>query len=72
MVASILESNNQTYPCSVVLDGEYGLSDVSLGVPIHLCPTGMKEILEWNLSPTEEDALKKSAEKLASEYVLLK
>ena len=56
----------------MVLDGEYGLSDVSLGVPIHLGPAGMKEILEWNLSPTEEDALKKSAEKLASEYALLK
>ena len=72
MVAAIIENNNQVLPCSVVLDGEYGLSDVSLGVPAHLDSAGMKEILEWDLSNSEKNALKKSAEKLDSEYALLK
>jgi malate dehydrogenase len=43
--------------CSTPLEGEYGLSDVSLGVPVRIGPEGVQEILEFDLDPAEKSAL---------------
>ncbi|MGM0605408.1 MAG: malate dehydrogenase [Halobacteriota archaeon] len=46
---------------SVPLEGEYGLSDVCLSVPIELCEDGVDTVLEWELPPDELDALHEAA-----------
>jgi malate dehydrogenase len=49
-------------PCSVYLDGEYGVKDVYLGVPVRLSSKGVEEIIELELTEDERQALIKSAE----------
>jgi len=65
MVKAIMNDEKRIVPCSVYLEGEYGLKDVFLGVPVRLGRGGLEEIIEWELSPDERDALRVSAEKTA-------
>jgi malate dehydrogenase len=51
-------------PCSAVLHGEYGLSEVSLGVPVVLGPGGIRQIVEFPLTPLEWGRLHAAAEKV--------
>ena len=51
-------------PCSAVLHGEYGLSEVSLGVPVVLGPGGIRQIVEFPLTPLEWVRLHGAAEKV--------
>jgi malate dehydrogenase len=62
MVEAILKDRKQILPCSVYLEGEYGLSDICFGVPVKLGTHGMEEILQIELLPEERAALNKSAE----------
>jgi len=59
------------YPCSIVLDGEYGVRKMSMSVPVVLGKAGVRDILEWELTPDEQKALQKSIDKLtpAMRYV---
>ncbi len=50
------------WPCSVMLEGEYGLSGVSLSVPAMLAASGVERILEWSLSDPERERLRAGAE----------
>lgn len=61
----------RVYPCSIVLDGEYGVHKMSLSVPVVLGKAGVRDILEWELLPDEQKALQKSIDKLtpAMRYV---
>ncbi|MCG6857210.1 MAG: malate dehydrogenase [Salaquimonas sp.] len=52
-------------PVSVMLEGEYGISGVVLGVPCHLGATGVLEVEELKLSPEETEALKRAADAIA-------
>ncbi len=61
MVRSILHDEKRVLPCSVLLTGEYGLSDVFLGVPCVLGRDGVERVLELRLSPEERQALHASA-----------
>ena len=61
MVGAIVNDEKRILPCCVRLDGEYGLSDVCLGVPVKLGAGGMEGILELELSEAERAALSKSA-----------
>jgi L-lactate dehydrogenase len=49
------------FTVSSVLEGEYGLRDVSLGVPCILCRSGVERVLQVSLPPDELEALAKSA-----------
>ena len=49
---------------SAILEGEYGQRGLSMGVPIRLGKTGIREILEWDLAPDEQAGLERSAEQL--------
>ena len=49
---------------SAVLEGEYGLSGVSLGVPCVVSSKGVEQVLEVKLPPDEQRALEKSADAL--------
>jgi malate dehydrogenase len=62
MIENILGIKTGTLPCSVYLNGQYGIDGVYTGVPVTLGPEGLKEILEIDLTDDELMALRKSAE----------
>jgi L-lactate dehydrogenase len=61
ITAAILRNQNSVLTVSAVLEGEYGLKGVSLGVPCILSQKGIERILQVNLTPEEQNALVKSA-----------
>ncbi len=61
MVDSIVLDKKRVLPCSVYLQGEYGISNTFVGVPVKLGAGGVEEILSLNLTDAESEALKKSA-----------
>jgi malate dehydrogenase len=61
MCEAILKDKKKILPCSVFLQGEYGIRDLFVGVPIKLGARGMEQIIEIKLTPEEDAALKKSA-----------
>jgi len=61
MVEIILKDTKKIVPCSVFLQGEYGVRDLFVGVPVKLGARGVEQIIEIKLTPEEDAALKKSA-----------
>ena len=61
MVEAILLDKKKILPCSVFLQGEYGVRDLFVGVPVKLGARGVEQIIEIKLMPDEEAAFKKSA-----------
>ena len=61
MAEAILRDRNRILPCAAWLQGEYGLSDVFVGVPVKLGAGGLKEIVEIELTGEEKKALHASA-----------
>src|SRR5689334_19207360 len=61
MVDAILKDKKKILPCSVFLQGEYGIRDLFVGVPVKLGARGVEQIIEIKLTADEEAALKKSA-----------
>ena len=61
MVESILLDKHKILPCSVFLQGEYGVRDLFVGVPVKLGAKGVEQIIEIKLTAEEDAALKKSA-----------
>ena len=62
MVEAILKDTKQIHPCAVLLDGEYGYSDVVSGVPIMIGANGCEKILEVTLNEVEKKMFKKSVQ----------
>ena len=61
MVEAILKDKKKILPCSVYLQGEYGISDLFVGVPVKLGANGIEEIIEIKLTIEEQAAFQKSA-----------
>ncbi len=61
MAESILKDKKKVLPCAVYLDGEYGYSDLFIGVPVKLGAGGVEQIIEISLTDDEKAALDKSA-----------
>ena len=61
MVEIILKDKKKIVPCSVFLQGEYGIDDLFVGVPVKLGAAGVEQIIEIKLTAEEDAALKKSA-----------
>src|SRR6266536_3407901 len=61
MVEIILKDKKKIVPCSVFLQGEYGIRDLFVGVPVKLGAHGVEQIIQIKLSAEEDAALKKSA-----------
>jgi malate dehydrogenase len=61
MVESIVKNKRRILQCSVWLEGEYGLKDTVVGVPVKVGKNGMEQIIEIKLHPDEAAALTKSA-----------
>src|SRR6187397_998361 len=62
MVEIILKDTKKIVPCSVFLQGEYGVRDLFVGVPVKLGARGVEQIIEIKLTSEEEAALQKSAQ----------
>jgi malate dehydrogenase len=62
MVDAILKDTKQIHPCAVLLDGEYGYSDVVSGVPIMIGANGCEKIIEVTLNDVEKKMFKKSVD----------
>jgi malate dehydrogenase len=61
MIGAIAHDSGELWTASVVLAGEYGIEDVSLGVPVTLGRHGVREIVDWPLDPAEHVALERAA-----------
>ncbi|MGD9906100.1 MAG: malate dehydrogenase [Vicinamibacterales bacterium] len=61
MVEAILKDQKKVMPCSVFLQGEYGITDLFVGVPVKLGARGVEQIVEVELTDAERAALHKSA-----------
>ena len=61
MVKSIISDSNEVFPVCAWLEGEYGINDVYLGVPAKLGKGGVTEIVEYDLTSTELDALREAS-----------
>ena len=62
MVQAIACDTKKIFPCSTLLEGEFGLNDLCIGVPVVLGKDGIEKIVEINLSDAEKAHLAASAE----------
>src|SRR5687767_10123470 len=61
MAEAILKDKKKILPCAVFLEGEYGINNLFVGVPVKLGKNGVEQIIEISLSNDERSALQKSA-----------
>lgn len=61
MCEAIVKDQKRILPCTVILEGEYGMNDVAVGVPIRLGKDGVEEIIELKLNADEYALFDKSA-----------
>ena len=61
MVDAVMLDKKRVLPCSVLLQGEYGINDLYVGVPIKLGAAGVEQIIELKLTQAESAALHKSS-----------
>ena len=64
MATAILRDTHAVLPACVWLDGEYGLRDVCIGVPVQLGAAGVERVIELSLTPEESAALSASAKQV--------
>ena len=62
MVEAIILDKKEILPCAAYLQGEYGIKDIVIGVPVKLGRNGIEEIVEFELTSEEKAALANSAE----------
>jgi malate dehydrogenase len=61
MAESILKDKKKILPCAAYLQGEYGINDLFIGVPVKLGKNGIEQVIEITLTEAENAALMKSA-----------
>ena len=62
MVKAIALDTKKIFPCSTLLEGEYGMSDICIGVPVVLGKNGIEKIISIELNDAEKEKLTESAE----------
>lgn len=62
MVKAIALDSKKMFPCSTLLDGEYGLSDLCIGVPVIIGKGGIEKIVEIELTDAEKSKITESAD----------
>ena len=60
MAESYLKDLKKQLPCAAFLNGEYGVKDLYVGVPVIIGSTGVEKIIELNLSIDEKNKFNKS------------
>jgi malate dehydrogenase len=71
MVKAIALDSKKMFPCSALLNGEYGLHDISIGVPCILGKNGIEKIVEVSISEAEMKKMHESAEGVRNVNALL-
>ncbi|WP_461532408.1 malate dehydrogenase [Sinomicrobium sp.] len=71
LVQAIACDQKKMFPCSALLNGEYGLSDICIGVPVILGKNGIEKIVEIELDDAEKAKLQESAEAVRKVNALL-
>jgi len=71
MAEAILKDKKKILPCAAYLEGEYGIEDLFIGVPVKLGSRGVESVIEISLTEDEDAALKKSASAVAESKALL-
>lgn len=66
MAEAILKDKKKILPCAACLNGEYGIRDLFIGVPVKLGEGGVEEIIEIKLTDSEQAAIDHSAEAVRS------
>lgn len=66
MVEAIVDDQKRVFPVCAMLDGEYGLNNIYLGVPVKIGKGGVEEIIEIKLNADEKKLLQNSAESVKS------
>jgi malate dehydrogenase len=72
MVQAIANDQKKMFPCSCLLEGDYGMDDICIGVPAIIGARGIEKIVELELSSEEKEALVASAEAVRKTNGLLK
>ena len=72
MVESVLKDKKRVVPCAAYLEGEYGIRDLYVGVPIKIGAMGVEQIMELKLTDEEKAALNKSANAVRELVQLIK
>jgi malate dehydrogenase len=72
VVESIIHDQKKMIPCSVMLDGEYGESDLCIGVPVILGKNGIEKIIELDLNEDEKAKFAASAKSVRGNVDALK
>lgn len=72
MVESIVKDKKRILPCAAYLQGEYGLNDTYVGVPVKLGRKGIEQIMQIKLNDDEQAALNKSATDVKQSIAKLK
>ncbi|MDR3142146.1 MAG: malate dehydrogenase [Tannerellaceae bacterium] len=72
VVESIIRNQKKMIPCSVALEGEYGESDICIGVPVILGKNGIEEIVALDLNAEEKELFAKSAAAVHATNAVLK
>jgi malate dehydrogenase len=62
MVDSIVHDQKRVLPCAALCQGEFGIDNLFVGVPVKLGKDGVEEIVEVNLDDTEKEQLRQSAD----------
>jgi malate dehydrogenase len=62
MAEAVLKDKKKILPCAAYLEGEYGINDLFIGVPVKLGSSGIEEIIQIKLTDEENAALKRSAD----------
>ena len=71
LVQAIACDQKKMFPCSALLEGEYGLNDLCIGVPVILGKNGIEKIVELELDEAEKAKLKESSEGVSKTNDLL-
>lgn len=72
LVESIVRDEKKLFTCCVSLNGEYGQSDICLGVPVVIGKSGWEKIVPMNLTSSEQELFNKSADAVRSMNEVLK
>ncbi|OAV65969.1 Malate dehydrogenase [Bacteroidales bacterium Barb6XT] len=72
VVESIIHNRRKLIPCSAALEGEYGESDICIGVPVIVGKNGIEKIVDLNLNAEEKDLFAKSAAAVRTTNAVLK
>ena len=72
LAEAILMDQKKVFPCCVMLNGEYGLKDICIGVPVTIGRNGMESVIELDLNAEEKEKLQKSADAVRNMNDVLK